>query len=271
MTKDESIDVLVQGAIASMCQPQRCEAIIRALSDLAKGKETDATFPELVFEVGADGRRSLARLCCAGVQSPRIAELELIRAQDETEIRQLKACRFEPAERAVLDACAEMMLIPENGRVRVPNERDIELVGEAEWAKRQEHQIADREEGLDYVRHPVHGGPVLRGELKRGNPASPPQEHRGVSVKDVLATQLRELERTRNLFAREVLDWEISESAPVPDDLPLEVRALVARYRGYPIDACERCGSRAPLKSEDETTAEDESVWVCAWGCDVHQ
>jgi hypothetical protein len=100
-------------------------------------------------------------------QGARVEELEASQRHDEAEIRQLKSGRFAPAERAVLDACAELMLIPEKGgRVRVANQREIELVGEAEWAKRQEHQLADREEGLDYVTHPVHGGPVLRSSLE---------------------------------------------------------------------------------------------------------
>lgn len=91
-------------------------------------------------------------------QAKRIEELELASVQDEVEIRQLKSKRFAPAERAVLDACAEMLLVPEEKRVRVPNEQDIELVAEAEWAKRQEHGIADREEGIDFVDAPAPAG-----------------------------------------------------------------------------------------------------------------
>jgi len=69
-------------------------------------------------------------------QAARIEELELGQRHDEAEIRRLTSGRFAPAERAVLDACAELLLIPETGgRVRVPNQHEVELVGEAEWAK----------------------------------------------------------------------------------------------------------------------------------------
>lgn len=54
----------------------------------------------------------------------------------------LAALPSAPAERAVLDACAEMLLVPSGGRVRAPNERDVELVAEAEWARRQEHRVS---------------------------------------------------------------------------------------------------------------------------------
>jgi hypothetical protein len=195
-------------------------------------------------------------------QAARIEELELGQRHDEAELRRLTSGRFAPAERAMLDACAELLLIPEkSGRVRVPNQHEVELVGEAEWAKRQEHQLAD----------PVHGGPVLRAELERGaKPACRLQERPGDGVTDVLAARLRELERTRNALAREVLEWEILEHAQVPADLPDAVKALVAKYRGCPIEACDRCGAWAPLTPDpaDPATSDEDRSFICAWGCD---
>jgi hypothetical protein len=205
-------------------------------------------------------------------QAARIEELELGQRHDKAELRRLTSGRFAPAERAVLDACAELLLIPgKSGRVRVPNQHEVELVGEAEWAKRQEHQLADHEDGLDYVTHPVHGGPVLRAELERGaKPARRLQERPGDGVTDVLAARLRELERTRNVLAREVLEWEILEDAQVPADLPDAVKALVAKYRGCPIEACDRCGAWAPLTPDpaDPATSDEDRSFICAWGCD---
>jgi hypothetical protein len=108
------------------------------MSDLVSRLQEAATFDEHLEQGG--GRADLLREAAHA-----IAELELIKRQDEQRIRELETRRFEPAERAVLDACAEMTVKPENGRVRAPNERDIELVAEAEWARRQEHRVADGE------------------------------------------------------------------------------------------------------------------------------
>jgi hypothetical protein len=66
MTKDELADALAREAIACMCQPQRCEAIILALAKLAKGEDFSAEFPPASFEIGPDGNRRLARLDAAG-------------------------------------------------------------------------------------------------------------------------------------------------------------------------------------------------------------
>lgn len=66
MTKNELADALARAAIASICQPQRCEAIILTLAKLAKGEDFSTEFPLAVYEIGPDGNRRLARLDAAG-------------------------------------------------------------------------------------------------------------------------------------------------------------------------------------------------------------
>lgn len=67
-----------------------------------------------------------------------VAELEVSQQRDEAEIRQLEKGSIAAAERAVLDACAELVLIPEKGgRVRLRSEQQLERVAGAEWARRQ--------------------------------------------------------------------------------------------------------------------------------------
>ncbi len=172
-------------------------------------------------------------------QEALIEDLEIMRVQDEAEIRQLRSGRFAPAERAVLDACAEMMLLPEEGRVRVPNQRDIDLVAEAEWAKRQEHQLADREEGMNIV------GP-------------PPQQ--GQRPVRLLPSRIQQLER---YAAGLILDWESMDGLAPPDDMPEGVKALVNEYRGCSTGKCDQCGEPAILSPRDD----DDDRRVCAWGC----
>jgi len=116
---------------------------------------TDAERYELLDSATAH-RIAVKALRTIDAQTARIAELEaqvkdfkIDQTQDETRIRQLENGRFDPVERAVLAACAEVLLVQENGRVRAPREYEVELILEAELAKRQERGLADNEEGTD--------------------------------------------------------------------------------------------------------------------------
>lgn len=60
MTRAELADAIATSAIECICQPKRCEALIRALAKLAKDEEFCEDFPEPVYERGPDGKMRLA-------------------------------------------------------------------------------------------------------------------------------------------------------------------------------------------------------------------